>query len=373
MNFADMLSYADIQELNRIASNYDCTCNSHSKNELIQTILMTVGRKDVFERQVSNLSMEEIRFLNTLMFDARSSFSLEELLARVKLTRFQQAEEEDWNPRDTISRFKGLGWIFQGFSLQTKYLYQVPQDFRNRFNDVLAQKFREELVYLEDPVVYRDEQTLLVDDIDRFMRFVDQNNVLMTVEQFMYKKVLTQALEHMSVREEAVVKGAWRFGYGRKFKEYPNRFSLIYDYCFYNKLITEGEGVIALTPYGKSKLEKGTKENVLDVYRFWLRLYKGPIPNLQSLVHWINQLARNWVSLTSLSAVLCRLIRPYYYDGPESIMEQRILQMMMHLGLIAIGETHPTEGQIIRVTNLGLDVFSNNSHREESVIKLPHF
>jgi hypothetical protein len=371
MNFADMLSYADIQDLSRIAAKYECECNSHSKNELIQSILMKVSRKEEFEHQVSRLSMEEIRFLNTLMFDARSLFSIEELLARVNLTRFKQ-EDDNWNPRETISRFKALGWIFHGFSLQTKYLYQVPQDFKNRFNEVLSRKFQASLDYTEEPDVYRDEQTLLVDDIERFLRFVDQQNVLMTIDQFIYKKILGQVLDTLSVQEEPITKGGWRFGYGRKFKEYPSRFSLIYDYCFFNKLIAEGEGAVLLTPEGKLRVDKGIKESASDLYRFWLRLYKGPIPNLQSIVHWINQLGREWVSVISLGDVLCQFIRPYYYDSPESIFEQRIVQMLMHLGLVAIGETKGTAGQTLRVTKLGVAILTSNLEREESAIKLQH-
>ncbi len=62
MNLADMLSYADIHDLSRIARNYDCECDGHSKNDLIQSILSTVSRREVFERQVLGLTMEDIRF-----------------------------------------------------------------------------------------------------------------------------------------------------------------------------------------------------------------------------------------------------------------------------------------------------------------------
>ncbi|UUZ79431.1 hypothetical protein LJK88_30305 [Paenibacillus sp. P26] len=73
MNLADMLSYADIHDLSRIADTYQCECNGHSKNELIQSILSTVGRKEVFQRQVDALSIEDIRFLNSLLFDPRGN------------------------------------------------------------------------------------------------------------------------------------------------------------------------------------------------------------------------------------------------------------------------------------------------------------
>lgn len=366
MNLADMLSYVDIHELSRIAKTYDCACNSHSKNDLIQSILTTISRKDVFEKHVLNLSLEDIRFLNSLMFDGKTSFSLEELIARAQSTRFQKQEPETWNPRETISRFKGLGWLFHGFSQQNKYLYQVPQDLKRRFTDVLARKYREHLQYTGEPAVYRDEHTLILSDIETFLRFVDRHDVPMTAEHFMYRKVLHQVLGEMAVREEPVARGGWRFGYGSRFKEYPNRFSLIYDYCYFSKWISEENGYIILTPEGKARINKGMKDNLPDVYHYWLRLYKIPIPNLPSLVHWVEQLASNWVQVNSLREVMCPLIRPYYYDTPESILDQRILQMMMHLGLLAIGEVEAPIGQVVRVTPLGAEVLKKKrTHRPD--------
>src|SRR5262245_13949368 len=82
MNLADMLVYADIAELTAIAETYDCTCSSHSKNELIQSILSTVGRRDVIESRVSEMTAADLRFLNSLLFESRGSYSLEELKAR---------------------------------------------------------------------------------------------------------------------------------------------------------------------------------------------------------------------------------------------------------------------------------------------------
>ena len=82
MNLADMLCYADISELTRIAEAYDCTCSSHSKNELIQSILSTVQRRDVMESRVGEMTGNDLRFLNSLVFENRTAYSLEELKAR---------------------------------------------------------------------------------------------------------------------------------------------------------------------------------------------------------------------------------------------------------------------------------------------------
>lgn len=370
MNLADMLSYADIHELGRIANTYECECNGHSKNELIQSILSTALRREIFEKHIQSLNLEDIRFLNSLLFDPRNAFSIEELIARVQQSRFQKDESVEWNPRDMVIKFKKLGWLFNGYSQQTKFLFHVPNDLKRKFSDVLTGIFKQSLNLTNEPSVYRDEQLLIIDDIFHFLTFISHVQELpLTTEGSIYKRQLQQILDRLSVQEEMVSKGSWRFGYGRMFKDYPNRFSFIYDYCYYRQLISEQGQVLTLTEEGTARLLEGKKENLAEVYKFWLRLYKNPIPNVQSLAGWVDRLSSQWVTLASLSDVLCKLVKPFYYDSSESIVEQRILQMMMHLGLIRIGEDHKN-GMVVQVTKMGSKVIQGTFVAEEDKVVL---
>jgi len=421
MNLADMLSYADIHQLNRIADHYACDCNTNSKRELIQSILNTVNRKDVFERYVETLSVEDIRFLNSLAFDPRDAFSLEELLARAQISRYEaaktaplggsppdagseilstvtvdlrgraeakpakkeakkreskkskppaDAEAPQWSPRQMIVKFAHQGWLFNGYSHHTKYLYQVPADLKRRFGDSLARAFQKQLRVIDEPPAYRDEQRMLVEDIGKFLAFLDRHEVELNAEGTMYKRSQQMILETLNVKEEPVGKGGWRFGYGRKIKDYPNRFSLVYDYCYYNGLIDEREGLLTLSDKGRSALLEGRPADPGAVYQFWLKLYKNPIHNVQTIVHWIDRLAGRWVTLETLSRVLTPLIKPYYYDTPESILSNRIVMMMMHLGLLRIGE-HPDDGTVVEMTKLGSSIVRGVYVPEEEKIALP--
>ncbi|TDF99362.1 hypothetical protein [Paenibacillus piri] len=370
MNLADMLSYADIHDLSRIAITYNCECNGHSKNELIQSILSTVSRREVFERQVVELSIEDVRFLNSLIFDKRGSFSLEELIARAQQSRFVKEDNDDWNPRELIARFKRRGWLFNGYSQNTRYLFQVPADLKRRFDDALGKQFQQQLETIGEPSVYRDEQKLILDDIRHFLHFVGQQEILLTAENYMYKRYLQQVLDRLSVKEEPVGRTAWRFGYGRMCKEYPNRFSFIYDYCYFHELITESNQALTLSPKGAEWLASGAQEDLLQVYRFWLRLYKGAIPNLQSLAYWMEKLTKQWVTVASLKTALIPLVRPFYYDSPESILEQRIVHMMMHLGLLRLGQ-HDEKGAVVQMTRLGSSIVQGIYVAEDDLIVLP--
>ncbi|RED60425.1 hypothetical protein [Cohnella lupini] len=397
MNLADMLCYADIAELTRIAEAYDCTCSSHSKNELIQSILATVQRRDVMESRIGEMTGNDLRFLNFLVFEKRTAYSLEELKARAigeepsmlpKSSIVPEAPPElpkrsrkgknaavkplpgpDETARNSITRLKRFGWLFNGFSQQTRFLYEVPEDVKVRLCDVLEKRFRTSLVSMDEPAAYRDERSLLVEDIAHFLRYVRDNDLPLTSDGIMYKRQLQQALELLSVNESLPAKGGWRFGYGRRFMDYPDRFSLLYDFSYFEGYVAEEAEKLTLTPAGRMIADGLAKPDPSKLYRFWLRLYKGPIPNLSSLVQWVMRLSGDWVTVESMNEILQPLIRSYYYDTPRDVLERRILNMLMHLGIVRWGQT--AEGvHVVKITPQGKWLISGNTLAFEDTLNL---
>ncbi|MBU5672793.1 hypothetical protein [Paenibacillus brevis] len=352
MNLADMLTYADIGQLSRIANHYQCDCNGNSKHELIQSILQRIGRREFLEQNVEDMSMEDLRFLNALLFDGRRHFSLEELVACAQHSRFTDDAREKENPRDVISRFRQRGWLFQGMTQNTRYLYEVPEDLKRRFREVLERRFMAGMIALgEEPSIYREEPDLLSEDLLLFLRYIRDHEVPLNNEGVMYRRNQQQLLEALHVAEPLVGKG-WRFGYGRRFKDYPNRMSLLYDYATQSRLIQENLDSLILTSAGESFLLEERREPMMQFVLFWLRLYKGPIPNLLSLVYWTLHCCREWVSLASLFRNLSPLIKPFFYDSSESIFEERIIRMLLHLGMVRIGDNGQGE-KYIQTTPFG--------------------
>lgn len=405
MNLADMLCYADIEQLTRIADTYRCECSSHSKNELIQTILSTVQRRDVLESRVEDMSMEDMRFLNSLLFEQRAAYSLEELTARAMLAAPEKAEngasdrgppvaasapaaqasaaprpsgrkrakrEQETPPppepentaRSAIARFKRFGWLFNGFSHQTRFLYHVPDDVKRKLCDAIDRRFRESLDVRGEPSAYRDERGLAENDARAFLAFVAQNDVLLTADHVMYKRQLQQVLDLMNVAEEPPGRSGWRFGYGRRYRDYPDRFSLLYDYCCYENWLQEQPEALMLTEAGAGVAAGAVRIDPAALYRFWLKLYKGPIPNLNALVQWVSRLATEWTTVASLERILLPLVRPYYYDTPRDVLNRRVLMQMLHLGLLKWGETEEGDA-VVRMTPQGRQIVAGNEIRFE--------
>jgi hypothetical protein len=193
--------------------------------------------------------------LNSLLFEPQASYSLEDLIARVQQSRFGATPVQSEpaapvktkrgkknvvpapppSPREMIAKFKHQGWLFNGISGPGRYLFQVPADLKSRFRDTLARRLATDLEFTEEPPFYRDEQTLMEDDVTQLLHYIYHNEVQLTADGSMYKRFTLQLLSLFGVQEELPAKGEWRFGYGKYFNHYPNRFSLIYDFCAANR------------------------------------------------------------------------------------------------------------------------------------------
>jgi len=348
------------------------------------------------------MRVEDMRFLNSLLFEQRAAYSLEELTARALLaTPAEKAAEDgaapprtalaasepqavpskpagrkrakreeapppepDYSARGAIARFKRFGWLFNGFSHQTRFLYHVPDDVKRKLCEAIDRRFRESLDVRGDPAAYRDERGLAESDIRALLTYVAQNDVPLTTDQVMYKRQLQQVLEQMNVAEAPPGRSGWRFGYGRRYRDYPDRFSLLYDYCCFESWLREQPGELRLTEEGAAVAAGAVRIDPAAIYRFWLKLYKGPIPNLNALVQWVSRLAAEWTTVASLERILLPLIRPYYYDTPHDVLNRRVLGSMLHLGLLKWGETDGGD-TVVRMTPQGRQIVAGNEIRFE--------
>ncbi|PTX59919.1 hypothetical protein C8P63_11064 [Melghirimyces profundicolus] len=337
MNFADLLTYADIDHLKRMAFHYGCGGDDHSKNGLITSLLYHLGGSSRLKGEMECLDSAEFRFLQQLFFDSRSVFSREELLGKGRVSLTCDDEE---SPRDLVILGLRKGWLFPGVSGKNKTFFEIPDDLRRRFLKLFAEKYgggSEEPV----PAAYRNEEGLLAEDLGLFLRFLARQDVSLTMDGAIYRQQQKQILKCFHVSEEPVSGKGWRFGFGRRYHQYPDRFSLLYDYAFYQGYIVEDqmEGSLRLSEAGAGKVGEQKREKEGEIYRFWLRLYRRPIPHLTIIVKWIDLLChQRWQRAETVEKVVRHWIQPFYYESGADLF-RRILRMLMHLGFLCIGET----------------------------------
>ncbi|EGK13948.1 hypothetical protein ACFQ5F_17065 [Kroppenstedtia eburnea] len=342
MNFADLLTYADIDHLKRMASHYGCERESHSKNGLITSLLYHLGGSSRLRGELDSLTPAQFRFLQQLCFDSRKLFSREDLLGKGR-SAVDGGEE---TPRDLLILGLRKGWIFPGVTGRNRTLFEVPEDLRQRYLRLFAEVYRGQ-GEMSEPAVYRNEEGLLAEDLHSFLLFLARQEVRLTQDGAIYRQQQRQILKTFHVDEEPVEGKGWRFGFGRRYHQYPDRFSLLYDYAYYKGYILEEEteGVLRLSESGLGKIHNSNHdgEEGRELYRFWLRLYRKPIPRIAVVVKWIDLLAQGgWYRSREVKKVVGDWLDTYYYETGEDLF-QRILKMMLHLGLARIGETSSGE------------------------------
>ncbi|MFD2371749.1 hypothetical protein ACFSO0_17640 [Brevibacillus sp. GCM10020057] len=340
MNLAEILVYTDIRQLHQIANHYGCECNPHSKNDLITSLLSSLRHRLTISQEVEQLTSEETHFFLLLFLDKRTVMSLEDLLAKAGIVLDCSKEKRQEEARRYIAAAMRRGWIFPAKS-KTVGMYQIPSDIREPYLQGWLERWRgEHRLVTPGPKAYRDEGTALCDDIMQFLQFLQQAPLPLTAEGGMYKRHQQQLFQFLHVKEEPLQPQKWRFGYGLHFDQYPDRFSLLYDYCYFHKWIEEADGCVAITDEGRERLQLSYEDqHYHDLIRFWMRLYKRAIPNLPMLVQLIPLIAAGgWVSLQTLQETLLPWIKEFYYDEPSNILMNRVCKMMVHLGLLRVGQ-----------------------------------
>jgi hypothetical protein len=251
-------------------------------------------------------------------------------------------------PRELVSKGLRSGWLFPGFTPDSRHLYRMPHDFRQRVMRVMAELKRQSLSGDQpEPAVYRNEQGLIEQDLNRFLSFVSRHIVQLTFDGAIYRQ------QHRQLLGDPVMKKGYRFGFGRRYHQYPDRFSLIYDYAYYQGYIAEEmDGYLRLTDTGAGKIMTEGSDESPEIIRFWIRLYRHPLPYLPVMIRWVDLLAGDrWVTSSDLLVALEGWIQDYYYETSEQLFH-RLLKMMLHLGLVSLGESSGGEW-IVRTTPLG--------------------
>ncbi|WP_026962015.1 helicase-associated domain-containing protein [Alicyclobacillus herbarius] len=347
MRLVECLNDADVATLRKIADHYGFACSRHSKMEMIQEIL---------------LSFRNPRFLSECLetwLDGREFSMLRLCLAAARpLTEEEVAGFfSDWEVA-VVETAVREGWLYATTRIDGRRLYLLPDELREALQERLIRHVMQAVRQQETgPVIYAEEGYALSHDLDVFLEFVDHHDILLTQGGAMYKRHLQQVLHLLEV-EEAPLSGGWRFGYGRRFHDYPDRFALIYDFAYHAGLIEEGaEGRLRTRPEREKWLAMGQLERQRALLRFYLSLYRRPITRLPLLTQVIGRAQPGWIHSDSMFQALEPLINEYYYDTKEQVWRTRIIKMLTHLGILRTGDDDVGE-RWFQITKLGQELLT---------------
>lgn len=365
MRMADWLTYADIEQLKQLNRFYGGDCDHHSKHDLICSLLRQMGKKSELKTRMEELTPAGRRFLQLIVLDHSLAYTMEELLAKGRAA----LNGEEGEPRLFIVEAMKRGWLFPGYSHRTQNLYHIPNDTKEQMTQLLIEPYRDpEYILREPPSFYRNEENQMTADLYHFLDFIRKDIVRLTNEGAIYKQQQKQMFKSFIIPEEPIQHKGPRFGFGRRYHLYPDRFSLIYDYAFYKGyFVEEEEGTLRLTETGLGKINNRDSQESKELYRFWVRLYRKPIVHLPILVRWIGLLGYpGWISVERVYQAVQAWLSPYYYETEQSLFK-RIIQMMLHLGVLSLGTEN---GQhYLTLTHSGIRWLQGISVFREQVIE----
>lgn len=355
MRLAECLNSSDINTLRQIADAYNFECQKSSKNALMQEIIAHFNDRRFISKSFTGIREAVLReAVSQLMLDNRREFSREEVLAAVR----RAGTDKEGDDLKWMNRLLAEGWLFRLHAKGGRQFYFVPEDLRKSIRTCLTESLKQRVqVAASQPIVYRDEGMALVRDTTVFLQFLAKHEVRITKDGTILKRQLGQILSLFEIKEEPLGKVSWRFGYGRRFHDYPDRFALIYDYCHARELIVEtADGELLLHQKAQQWIAREEKERAVDVFRYWRLLYRRPIPKLKHCIATLSQAAReDWVHVESMNALLAAYVNDYYFDKAPTVMEQRIYGMLVHQGLLAHGQLADGTA-VVKVTALGREL-----------------
>lgn len=353
VKLSEYLNDADIETLQRVARTYELACSRHSKLALLQEILFLFRNRSFIEEQLPKWQGNQPNHaLLRIFLEPREWLSVEELTGI-----FRDSADVNQSIQQAIDQ----GWLFPTSKLNGRTMYGIPDDLRVRMRNHLVKQFAAGLTTSDEgPLTFHEEGLAMNRDLDVFLEYVRHHEVKLTNDGSMYKKNLLQLLELLEVTESPL-QGGWRFGYGRRFHDYPDRLALLYDYAYHQQFIEEpDDGCLRVTEKAQAWYQTNEADRQRGLIRFYLSLYRRPIPRLPLLVQLLAAVSDQWVLSRSMLHAVSSLVQDYYYDKVEQIWQKRILNMLMHLGILRTGYDENQE-LWFQITKLGQQLLTQEA------------
>ncbi|WP_206918244.1 helicase-associated domain-containing protein [Alicyclobacillus suci] len=373
MKLNECLNHASVDTLRSIALYQEIDCSLYSKLDLMQSILYAMRiRAHVYE--LTKRWVQEWGDLMTrISMSNRHVFSAEEIDALFMATGFEA---------NALHRALSQGWLFARRTQSLRPTYIIPMEVHETIRKYLFDQMKGRVVVrTTPPLIQQDEATCLVQDFQTFIDYVSNHEIQLTTGGAMYKRHVQRLMELFSVPEDLTIP-EWRFGYGRRTHDYPDRLALLYDFAYdQNFVIETDEQTLVVSDAIREWTALSRAQQMQRILQFYIRLYRRPIPRLREIVEVIRTLAQEWVESNSVLAACGSMVSQFYYDSREAVWNQRILKMLTHLGVIRLGFDQESDEQWFQMTNLGqelltqdeLQLVDETSQSQASIIVQPNF
>lgn len=339
----------------------------------MQTLLNYMGSRMSLDTLAQAWTVKWGEPIRRMVMSGRRQFSAEEVDALFATVN---------SPGSSLTNALCEGWLFARQSTGVRPNYIIPEEFILAIQKRLHEVWMSYVVTRsEPPLIQQEEGTAAAGDLQTLLDYVRHHDVQLTTGGAMYKRNIQQVMEMFEVSEDLSVP-EWRFGYGRRTYEYPDRLALLYDFAYDQGFLIEApESLLRVSDLATAWQEMSRPVQVQRILRFYMRQYRRPIPRLRDIVEIIRLTTANWVTTDSVYSACEHLVNAFYYDAQSDVWTKRILQMLLHLGIIRMGRDQENSQTWFQITKLGQELLTQDesalveerNRSQASLIVQPNF
>ncbi|WP_096434883.1 hypothetical protein [Alteribacter populi] len=321
MNVMEVLLSLPQKDLQNLLETMKVDSNVRSRQHCIELIIRSLSNHEERYNRYRRFSKGEQQLVTQMSFDLRDCVNRYELQGF--LTPGERAGFSN-----TLRALENGGWFFK----IGRDTWTMPEELKQRVRKWLLAIIEEERVIIPGD---QDASLSIIDDLYTFMDCVEEKGFILTKQKTLRKNDLAKLQQSFTVRE-SLPEEQWRFGYGRHFYHYPNRFSLLYDVCFDEGWIRESNSLEVDSPRWIEAQKLSVTSVLTRVLQTYLNQYRRAIPKLPfifKLLYHLLKTSNTAVSEEGIIKTVSPFIEPYYYDDVEAIIRERILTMLrdMHV------------------------------------------
>ncbi len=323
MNLVDVLLFQDRNQLLKLANDRNGSLNINSKRELIEVLYPTLMNFELISKRFSQLSYDAQKIALLLCYSDQLFLSKEELNGFV--------------PDVTKTVFSGLleELIVNGFLFHcADRNYVLPQQIKGQLLRLIVMKLEAQSIILPSSLCMPTEITV-IHDLFSFIDYAIEKPLPLTKNGVIHKKDFQEIMRQF-LQKEVLPNEQWRFGYGRRFFHYPDRFSLLYDFCYYNGWTIENEGLLCVTASAEELFEMKLNDLMTRIITYWLKLYSRPIPTIRLLFRILLDSLKDGEGIEeeALISLFSPFVKEYYFDASCDLIKKRFLNMLVSLNIL---------------------------------------
>ena len=344
MRLMECLNQSDMKQLTWIAKHHQLSAPSYSKNAILQELLSKFTEPDYLSTRVHQSQIPLQTVIRELAIHGRDSYAKDELSPVIRRI-LSALKIEQSSSQEIIMALIHEGLLFEMHSTFGR-MYIFPEDLWKKINILTTKEIRAASLAIDQmPVIVRDDGTAIARDTASLLFFCAKNPQRLTLDGSLYKRAQQQIMQLFEIKEELLPeRTGWRFGFHPHFRNYPERFALIYDFLSTSETWIEKNSDLLVEEGASQALLMISEEKRTElIFRYYLQVYRSAIPHLLRIINKIGEMTRGgWVMDQVIRSEIVPWVNEYFYETKDNMIHQHILRMLVYLGFLKEGEFSPT-------------------------------